>query len=106
MQMLLLLLAELLRFENDDELRQRSAKRERHLALVLVQHRGASVLADVEGFIERKANPDRLRNLRLGDLLLVDQQGRGGTLSDATALIGEFHPNNVIAGRKWLIGRH
>src|SRR5262245_28631978 len=52
-QALLLLFGELVRVEDDDELLQRSAEAERHLAIVLLKHRSPGVLSDVEGLVER-----------------------------------------------------
>src|SRR5262249_58091704 len=99
----LCLRAKLLWLKNYDKFRERSGKAERHLALVFLEHRGSGVLAYVEGFIERKTNSNCLRNTALGDLLFIDQQGRGCSLSDATAVISKFDANDVIAGRKRLI---
>ena len=77
---------------------------ERHFGLVRLKHRGSGVLADVKGFIERKTNPYRLRNLSLCDLFFVHQQCRGGTLANATASVLELNADDVIAGRQRLIG--
>src|SRR6516164_5579763 len=106
MQPVLLVVAELLWLKDHHEFRQRSGERERHLAVIFLQHRRACVLADVEGLIERKANADGHGNLSFSNLLLVDQQGRGCSLSNATAVISELDANKVIARRKRLIRRN
>src|SRR5215831_2004210 len=98
------LVAEVLRLQNHDELLQRSREGERHPAFVFLQYWGARVLADVEGFIEREANADGLRNFALGDLFFIDQERRGRALADAAALIVELNANDVIARRERLIG--
>ena len=74
--------AEPRRLENGDESHERSGKPERHFVFVLFQDRRSGVLSDVKGFIEGKANPYRLRNTTLRDLLFVDQQGCGRCLAD------------------------
>src|SRR5262249_55031751 len=71
--------------------------------LVFLEHWGAGVFSDVEGLVERKADPDRLRNAPLGDPFFIDQQGRGRSLADAATVIGELDANDVVAGRQRLI---
>jgi hypothetical protein len=100
----LFLLAELLRLENHGEFRQRPGEAERHLVFVLLQHWRSGVLTDIEGFIEREADPDRLRNSGLRNLLLVDQQRRRGRLADPAALVFKLNAENVVTGCQRLIG--
>src|SRR5262249_3129989 len=103
-QSALFLSAEPRRLENCDKSRKRSGKAKRHFVSIFLQHRGSGVLSDVEGFIERKANPYRLRNTTLRDLLFVHQQRRGGCFADAAAIVFEPNADDVIAGRERLIG--
>src|SRR5262245_62149810 len=72
-QSALFLGAELQWLENCDKFPKRSGKAERHVALVLLQHRSSGVLSNIEGFIERKASRYRLGDPALRDLLFVDQ---------------------------------
>src|SRR5262249_16796292 len=61
-------------------------------------------LPDVEGFIERKAHPDRSSNLALRNLPFVHQQGCGRGFADASAFVFELDADDMIARRKQLIG--
>src|SRR5262249_53516857 len=103
-QSALFLSAEPRRLENCDKSRKRSGKAKWHFVSIFLQHRGSSVLSDVEGFIERKANPYRLRNTTLRDLLFVHQQRRGSCFADAAAIVFELDADDVIADRERLIG--
>src|SRR5262249_2310067 len=59
---LLLLVGELLRFENYENLLQGARERKRHLVDVVLDNRRAGVLADVERLIERESDRQRPRN--------------------------------------------
>src|SRR6516164_7065710 len=100
---ILLLLAKPQGFEHHDELRQSTRKLVGHLVLVLLQHRRACVLSDVEGLVEREPHRDRPVDLYLADILLVDQQHSSGRLADPAAGIVELDADDMIAGRKRLI---
>src|SRR5262249_48801525 len=95
---------ELVWLQNHREFLEVAAKWERHFALILLQNRGAGVLPDVEGFIEREANPYGPRDTTLRDLLFIHQQSCGRSLADAAAVIVEFDSDDMIAGRKRLVG--
>src|SRR5262249_50045318 len=93
-----LVVTEFIWLENHSKFRERSGKGERHLALILLQHRGSRILSHVEGFIEREANPYRPRDTALRDLLFIDQQRCGRSLADAAAVIIKFDSDDMIAG--------
>src|SRR5262249_12358673 len=57
-----------------------------------------------KGFIEGKANPYRLRNTTLRDLLFIDQQGCGRCLADPASIVFELDADDMIAGGERLMG--
>jgi hypothetical protein len=53
--------------------------------------------ADVEGFVEREANRNRLRNPPLRDWLSVYEQSAVGAFTDAAPIVFKAKANHVIA---------
>ena len=102
-QTLFLLWGKIIWFKDHGEPLECAREFKGHFVHVVLDHGGSCVLADIEGLIERKPNADRLRNLTLGNLLLIYQQRAGCPLADPTSLIVKLESHNVLAGGKSLI---
>ena len=79
--------AQFQRLEHHGKPLERTIEPEWHSVRVLLEHRCSGVLSDVEGFVERKADPNRLRNAAFTNRLLVDQQCCGSGFADASGYV-------------------
>src|SRR5262249_15591463 len=71
---------------------------------VVLRHRRAGVLADVETLVEREAQRGRPFDAPLGDLLAVHAEHGRGPLPQAAAVVLEVEPDGVFAGRHLVLG--
>src|SRR5262249_61037695 len=92
------------RLENHGEPSQRPGKPKRHLLCVVLYPRRTRIFPDVEGFIERESIRYGLRVLQFASRLLIDEQRRGRTFSDTTAVVFEGNTHDVIARWQRLSG--
>src|SRR5262249_37667189 len=83
---------------------QPAGKAERHG--VVVADRRPRVLADVRGFVERKAGGDGPLDPPFGEFFPGDGQGAGTALPGAPAVIVEVKAQRVVAGRQRLLAGH
>src|SRR5215212_6480176 len=66
---------------------------------IVVADRGTAVAADVGGLIRREQHRLGPRNAALADLLTINEQGDGAALGQPAAVVGELHPQLMLARR-------
>src|SRR5215475_4836055 len=74
---------EVVRFENNDKFVECARERKRHLVNVVLNDRRSHVAADVECFVKREANPDRLGYPPLRNWRSINKQRTGCALADS-----------------------
>src|SRR5262252_4157451 len=98
LELLLVVEAEAALAELDLDLLERTRELERHLLQVVLDDGRASVLADIERFVEREASRNGLLDLALRDLLAVHGERAGAALAVAGAIVLEVELDGVLPG--------